>query len=85
MDYLMKDKRFSFLYNGKNAWDCEYSAVSSTDGDTVTTVYDFPGGLRITNIAKKVRSVWCIGMDQLLRKHKQRTNRGYFGIMGLRL
>lgn len=53
MEFLTKNKRFSFLYNEKNTWDCKYSETSSTDGDTVTTVYDFENGLRITNIAKK--------------------------------
>ena len=52
MKFITK-KRFSFLYNGKSAWDLEYGEVSSTDGDTITTVYDFEGGLRITNIVKK--------------------------------
>ena len=49
MEFITKNKRFSFLYNGKNARDCEYSEVSSTDGGTITTVYDFEGGLRLTD------------------------------------
>lgn len=53
MNFLEKNKRFSFLYNKKNAWDSEYSAQISVNGNTVTAIYDFEGGLRITNIAKK--------------------------------
>lgn len=53
MEFLTKNKRFSFLYDGKDIWETKYRAEVSVNGSSVTTVYDFENGLRITDTAKK--------------------------------
>lgn len=53
MEFLKNNKRFSFKLGGMNAWDSDYKSEVTSDGDEVTTVYLFDGGIKITNIAKK--------------------------------
>lgn len=53
MDFLKNNKRFSFKLDGKNAWDLEYTRESGENGNELTSVYVFDGGIRVTNIAKK--------------------------------
>lgn len=53
MEFLKNNKRFSFLLGGKDAWELDYKVEVTEEGDTLTTVYTFAGGLRITNRAKK--------------------------------
>lgn len=53
MDFLKNNKRFSFKLDGKNVWESEYTSESGENGNELTTVYVFNGGIRVTNIAKK--------------------------------
>ena len=53
MDFLKNNKRFSFKLGGMNAWDSDYKSEVTSIGNEVTTVYQFIGGIKITNIAKK--------------------------------
>ena len=53
MDFLKYNKRFSFKLGGADAWDLDYQLSVTCDGKEVTSVYQFEGGIRITNIAKK--------------------------------
>ena len=53
MDFLKYNKRFSFKLGGMNAWDLDYKSEVTSIGNEVTTVYQFGGGIKITNIAKK--------------------------------
>ena len=53
MDFLKTNKRFSFKLNGKNAWDLNFKAEATQSGNTLTTVYLFDSGIKITNVAKK--------------------------------
>lgn len=61
MDFLKNSKRFSFRLGEKDALGnvCETETVR--DGDTLTTVYRFEGGLTVTNIARKHGK--CAGGD----------------------
>lgn len=53
MDFLKNNKRFSFKLGGTYAWDLDYQSEVTSVGNEVTTVYQFGGGIKITNIAKK--------------------------------
>ena len=53
MDFLKNNKRFSFKYNGKDAFSLSYQTSISENENVLTTVYEFEDGLKITNIAKK--------------------------------
>lgn len=53
MDFLKNNKRFSFKLGGANAWDSDYKSEVTSVENEVTTVYQFGGGIKITNIAKK--------------------------------
>lgn len=53
MDFLKNNKRFSFKLGGADAWDSDYKSEVTSIGNEVTTVYQFGGGIKITNIAKK--------------------------------
>ncbi len=53
MDFLKNNKRFSFKLDGKNIWDSKYTSECFESQNTLTTVYSFEGGLKVTNIAKK--------------------------------
>lgn len=53
MEFLKKNKRFSFKLDGKNAWECIYETEIIENENALTTIYKFDNGLKITNIAKK--------------------------------
>ena len=54
MEFIKNNKRFSFKLGGMNAWDSDYKSEVTSIGNEVTTVYQFGGGIKITNIAKKM-------------------------------
>lgn len=53
MDFLKDNKRFSFKLNGENAWDLDFNLKTTEEGNTLTTVYQFKNGIKVTNISKK--------------------------------
>ena len=53
MNFLKNNKRFSFNYNGKSIWEMPYKTELEETENTLTTVYYFHDGLKVTNIAKK--------------------------------
>ena len=53
MDFLKNNRRFSFKLGGADAWDSDYKYEVTSIGNEVATVYQFGGGIKITNIAKK--------------------------------
>lgn len=52
MSFLKEQNLFSFMYNGKNIWDCEMRKNVREDGNKIITELLLPDGLKITNIAK---------------------------------
>lgn len=54
MDFLRNTPRFSFLYDGKPFADCVKTTEAEEHGDTLTTVYRFPDGLTVTNVARRI-------------------------------
>ena len=52
MDFLKYNKRFSFKLGGADAWDLDYQSSVTCDGKEVTSVYQFEGGIKITNITQ---------------------------------
>lgn len=54
MEFLKKSRLFSFLYDGKEPDECNFRVSESEDGDTLTRVYEFEDGLKITNTARKI-------------------------------
>ena len=53
MDFLKNTRRFTFLYDGKEFWDCEMQVQTIAGGDCLTTEYTLPDGLRVTNFVRK--------------------------------
>ena len=53
MNFLRNNKRFSFKLNGENAWDLPFKSETVEEKNTLTTVYQFENGIKVTNIAKK--------------------------------
>ena len=53
MNFLKNNKRFSFKLNGENAWDLDFKSKAMEEGNTLTTVYQFENGIKVTNISKK--------------------------------
>lgn len=53
MEFLKNQIRFHFLYNGIPFTEHNYTVTQTETANTLTTVYTFCDGLRITNIAKK--------------------------------
>lgn len=53
MELLKSSKRLSFKIGGKDAWETNYRTEMTKESDTLTTVYHFENGLKVTNIAKK--------------------------------
>ncbi len=53
MDFLKNNKRFSFKIGEKDAWDLNFETEVRENQNTITTVYTFENGLKVTNIAKK--------------------------------
>lgn len=56
MKFLKENRRFDFLYDGKNLNECEFLVSVSEDSNTLTTVYLFSDGLKVTNIARKYKN-----------------------------
>lgn len=55
MDFLKNNTRFSFQYDGKDFAEYPHTVDQVQEGETLTTVYTFESGLRVTNIAKKYK------------------------------
>lgn len=53
MDFLRKNKRFSFKIDGVDAWTTDYNATVTENGNRITTKYEFANGLIVTNEAVK--------------------------------
>lgn len=53
MDMLKSSRRFQFLYGGKQLEEYDIDITQTLDQDTLTTVYTFTDGLKVTNIARK--------------------------------
>ena len=53
MEFLRKNKLFSCKLGNKNIWELPYDVKTEENGNELTSVYTFPGGLKITNTAKK--------------------------------
>ena len=53
MNFLKENKRLSFKLNGENAWDLDFKSEVMEEGNTLTTIYQFKNGLKVTNVAKK--------------------------------
>lgn len=53
MDFLKNNRRFRFLYNGKEITNADYTVTQTQEGNKVTSVYTFADGLKVTNIATK--------------------------------
>ncbi|MDY5230831.1 MAG: alpha-galactosidase [Eubacteriales bacterium] len=53
MEFLKKQNLFSFLYDGKNIWDCEVQKTVSENDNEIITELALSDGLKVTNIAKK--------------------------------
>lgn len=53
MEFLEKSRRFSFKQNGENAWDLHFTLEEKREGNTLTAIYRFEGGLKVTNVLKK--------------------------------
>lgn len=53
MKFLKENMRFSFKLGGIDARKIEYHIEQTQNGNELATVYSFPGGLKITNIARK--------------------------------
>lgn len=51
MDLLRNSRRFSFLYNGKEITDADYTLTQTAEENKLTSVYNFSDGLKVTNIA----------------------------------
>ena len=58
MEFLQSNRLFDFTYGDKSFWDLSYTKNQTQDGNVLTTVYTLPGGLQITNIAKKVANTY---------------------------
>ena len=56
MDFLKNNPRFSFLYNKKPNTELACKITKEQTENTLTTVYNYPNGLVITNTAKKINS-----------------------------
>lgn len=52
MDFLNNRKRFSFKLGGVSCDELKFTAKVEQSGNTVTTVYGYEGGLRLTNVLK---------------------------------
>lgn len=53
MDFLKNRRRIAFSYGGTPFERCGARTEEQEEGNTLTTVYTFPDGLKVTNIAKK--------------------------------
>ena len=53
MTFFNGQKRFSFKIDGRDAWELPYREKATQNGNTLTTVYSFDCGIRVTNVTKK--------------------------------
>lgn len=53
MNFLKDNRRFSFKIGGVDAFLTEHNTEVTENGNTLTTVYSFQNGLKVTNIAKR--------------------------------
>lgn len=53
MNHLENSRRFSFKLNGENIWNTEFETEILEEGNTLTTVYRFASGVKVTNVLKK--------------------------------
>lgn len=53
MDFLKKNKRFSFKLDGVDFKKLKHEVSVAEENDCLTTVISFPGGLTVTNVAEK--------------------------------
>ena len=53
MDLLKNNKRFSFKLDGAEGFSVAHTVHTEQTEDLLSTMYEFEGGLRITNVAKK--------------------------------
>ena len=53
MEFLRNNKLFSFLYDNKSIWECDYTEKTEEFENKIIRTYVFDDGLRVTNIAKK--------------------------------
>ncbi len=53
MDFLKKNKRFSFKLDGVDFKKLEHKVSVAEENDCLTTVISFPDGLTVTNVAEK--------------------------------
>ena len=53
MTFYSNEQLFSFKLDGVDSKELNCEISATVDGNTTTTVYDYDGGLRITNIFKK--------------------------------
>ena len=51
MVFLKNNRRFRFLYNGKEITDADYTVTQTEEENQLTSVYAFADGLKVTNIA----------------------------------
>lgn len=56
MNFLKENKRFSFKLDGKNVWSSEYKTETFENNNELVTTYYFNGGLKVTNVAKNMKS-----------------------------
>lgn len=54
MDFLRKNRRLSFLYDGKPFSESEHKVTETENGNSLTVIYEFKDGLRVTNVARKI-------------------------------
>lgn len=54
MNLLKENKLFSFKLGDNNIWDTEYTRKVNENGNEISTTYTFDGGLKVTNIARKI-------------------------------
>lgn len=52
MEFLKKNTRFSFLYDGENGMELKHTLKTEENGNELVCEYLFENGLKITNIAK---------------------------------
>ena len=54
MEFLKKNRRFSFRYGEQSAWNCAFTQEVEENSDELITIYTFEDGLKVTNIARKI-------------------------------
>ena len=54
MEFLKNNKRFSFTYGESKAPECAVKTEVNENGNELITAYYFDGGLKFTNVARKI-------------------------------